>query len=80
MDRVGRVCCVAEYSLAVPGFPLVAVLIVYVKASEENLLRAFSADLFRQRLEQGLLCLASRATLTCQCSDINDSEFRYKLC
>ncbi len=80
VDRVGRVCGVAEYSFAVPGFLLVAVLVVYVKASEENLPGVFSAHLFCQGLEQRLLGLASRATLTGQRSDIDDPELLYKLC
>ncbi len=59
VDGVGRVCGVAEYSLAVPGFALVAVLVVYVITSEANLLGVFSGHLFRERLEEGLLGLAS---------------------
>jgi len=64
VDHIGWVRGVAEYSLAVPRFLLVAVHAVHVKASEENLLRIFSTHLFSQRLEQGLLGLAPRATLT----------------
>jgi len=64
VDHIGRVRGVAEYSLAVPRFVLVAVQGVHMKASEENLLRIFSTHSFRQRLEQGLLGLAPRATLT----------------
>jgi len=59
VDRIGRVGGVAEYSLTVPGFTLVAVLVVYVIASEANLLGVFLAHLFRERPEEGLLSLAS---------------------
>ena len=59
VDRIGRVGGVAEYSLTVPGFTLVAVLVVYVIASEANLLGVFLAHLFRERPEEGFLGLAS---------------------
>ena len=59
VDGVGRVGGVAEYSLTVPGFALVAVMVVYVITSESNLLGVFSAHLFRERPEEGLLGLAS---------------------
>ena len=59
VDRVRRICGMAEYSLAVPGFTLVAVLVVYVIASEANLLGVFLAHLFRERPEEGFLGLAS---------------------
>ena len=59
VDGVGRVAGVAEYSLTLPGFTLVAVLVVYVIASEANLLGVFLAHLFRERPEEGLLGLAS---------------------
>jgi len=54
VDDVGRVGGVAEYSLTVPGFALVAVLVVYVITSESNLLGVFSAHLFRERPEDEL--------------------------
>ena len=59
VDGVGRVGGVAEYSLTVPGFALVAVLVVYVIASEANLLGVFLDHLFRERPEEGPLGLAS---------------------
>ena len=64
VDHIGRVCRVAEYSLAVPRFLLVVGLVVHVNALETNLLRVFSVHPFRQCFEEGLLSLAPRTTLT----------------
>ncbi len=78
VDDVGRVRGVAEYSLTIPGFLFVAAVIVHVKASEANLRGVFLIRLFRKRLEQGLLGLATRTTLTGKCGHIDDPEVIYK--
>lgn len=80
VDYVGRVCGMAKYSLAVPGFAFVAVLVVYVKAPEADLLGVFSFHLFREGLEEGLLGLASRAAFAGYRGDVDDPEFSYELC
>ena len=64
MDHMRRVRSVAKYSLAGPRFALVSVLVVHVKTSESNPSGVLSGHFFCERLEEGLLSLATRATLT----------------
>jgi len=64
VDHIRRVRGVAEYSLALPRFVFIAVLVIHMKTSETNPVGVFSVHLFRERLEEGLLSLATGATLT----------------
>ncbi len=70
----------AEYSFAAPRFAFVAAFIVHVKSTEANLPRIFLSNPFRQHLIERLLSLATRAALTSERGDVDDTEFGHELC